>query len=145
MKYTVRIGGQTFSVEIDDLQRRPVLARIDGKTYAVEPELVLGDWVPAVPPTAAAAAPAAKAAPAVAAAPAPTNGAATMVSPLPGNIVEVFVAVGDAVEAGAAVFVVEAMKMKNTLRAQRAGRIKKIHVATGQTVAHKQALLEFEA
>jgi biotin carboxyl carrier protein len=40
--------------------------------------------------------------------------------------------------------VIEAMKMKNSIRATRAGKISEVLVSPGETVAHKQALVKFE-
>ena len=54
--------------------------------------------------------------------------------PMQGTIVKVLVAVGDAVEVGQAVCVLEAMKMENNITAERAGTVKEVKVAAGQTV-----------
>jgi biotin carboxyl carrier protein len=53
---------------------------------------------------------------------------------MPGLVVRVEVTVGQQVEIGAGLVVVEAMKMENELRAQRAGVVQTVHVAPGQTV-----------
>ncbi|HET7029341.1 MAG TPA: acetyl-CoA carboxylase biotin carboxyl carrier protein subunit [Candidatus Limnocylindrales bacterium] len=53
---------------------------------------------------------------------------------IPGRVAAVRVAVGDAVEAGAGLLVVEAMKMQNELRAARAGTIEHVAVAAGDTI-----------
>jgi acetyl/propionyl-CoA carboxylase alpha subunit len=55
-------------------------------------------------------------------------------APLPGAVTKVLVAEGDAVEAGAGLVVLEAMKMEHTLRAATAGTVATIHVAAGQQV-----------
>ena len=54
--------------------------------------------------------------------------------PMQGTIVKVLVAVGDVVEAGQAVVVLEAMKMENQIAADMAGTVKEIKVAAGDTV-----------
>ncbi|MFT3768816.1 MAG: acetyl-CoA carboxylase biotin carboxyl carrier protein subunit [Minicystis sp.] len=69
-------------------------------------------------------------------------GAGTILSPMPGRVLKVLVAEGDTVEAGAALVVVEAMKMENELVAQRAGTVKKIHVTPGQNVESGAKLIE---
>jgi biotin carboxyl carrier protein len=66
-----------------------------------------------------------------------------MVAPLPGTITEVFVKTGEKVETGQVVLVIEAMKMKNSIRAVRAGIVGEVLVSAGQSVAHKQALIRF--
>jgi acetyl-CoA/propionyl-CoA carboxylase biotin carboxyl carrier protein len=55
-------------------------------------------------------------------------------SPIQGAVLRVFKAVGDDVSAGDPVMVVEAMKMENELRAQRAGRLTELAVAVGASV-----------
>ena len=55
-------------------------------------------------------------------------------APMPGLVVRVEVVVGQRVEVGAGLVVVEAMKMENELRATRSGVVEVIHIAAGQTV-----------
>ena len=68
-----------------------------------------------------------------------------LLSPMPGMIVDVLVAAGDSVEPGQALVIVDAMKMENVLRAERAGVIARAAVAKGDSVSVDQVLLEFEA
>lgn len=63
---------------------------------------------------------------------------------MPGKVVEVLVAVGDAVEKDQAVLVIEAMKMENEVRTSTAGTVKGIHVAQGQAVESGELLIELE-
>ncbi|MDQ6728702.1 MAG: hypothetical protein M3066_21475 [Actinomycetota bacterium] len=51
-----------------------------------------------------------------------------------GTIIEVLVAVGDTVDAGQAMCVLEAMKMENQVDAERAGTVTEVRVAAGDTV-----------
>jgi biotin carboxyl carrier protein len=55
-------------------------------------------------------------------------------SPMPGRVVKVLVAKGDAVEVGQGLVVLEAMKMENEVRAKVAGTVAEVHVAPGATV-----------
>lgn len=55
-------------------------------------------------------------------------------APMPGKIVKVLVSVGDTVEVGRGVLVMEAMKMENELKASRAGTVQEIKVLEGQAV-----------
>lgn len=66
-------------------------------------------------------------------------------SPMPGRVVRVLCAVGDDIEAGTALVVVEAMKMENELSSARAGRVGKILVEAGATVEGGAPLIELEA
>lgn len=65
-------------------------------------------------------------------------------APIPGRIQAVRVAVGEEVEAGQPLLVLEAMKMENEIRAPRRGHVKEIHVVPGQSVALGDLLLEIE-
>jgi acetyl/propionyl-CoA carboxylase alpha subunit len=67
-------------------------------------------------------------------------GPAPILAPMPGMIVRVSVKVGDTVEAGQGVVVMEAMKMENELRATAAGVVRSVEVAAGVAV-EKGALL----
>ena len=66
-------------------------------------------------------------------------------APMPGLVLGVYVAPGEAVEAGARLVVLEAMKMENELRAAHAGTIARVHVAAGAAVGKNALLVEFEA
>ena len=62
------------------------------------------------------------------------KGPATIVAPMPGRVVKVLVAPGDAVQARQGLVVVEAMKMENELRAPRAGTVAEVRVREGAPV-----------
>ena len=66
-------------------------------------------------------------------------------APMPGLVLRVLVAPGDAVEAGQGVVVLEAMKMENEIQAQVAGVVKKIFVEEGQSVEGGDPLFEIES
>lgn len=55
-------------------------------------------------------------------------------APMPGRIVKVLVAKGDAVKAGQALLVMEAMKMENELKAKADATIAEVHVVAGAAV-----------
>jgi acetyl/propionyl-CoA carboxylase alpha subunit len=57
-----------------------------------------------------------------------------LIAPMPGKVVKVLVVEGQAVEAGAPLLVLEAMKMEHTVRAAAAGTVRAIHVAVGDQV-----------
>jgi pyruvate carboxylase subunit B len=70
-------------------------------------------------------------------------GGGVVKAPMPGLVVRVEVVVGQRVEVGAGLVIVEAMKMENELRATRAGVVETIHVTAGQTVDKGAALVSF--
>jgi biotin carboxyl carrier protein len=65
-------------------------------------------------------------------------------SPMPGKIVKILVAVGDAVEVGQTVIIVSAMKMESEFKATKAGIVSEIPVAEGDTVDGNQVLVVIE-
>ena len=67
-----------------------------------------------------------------------------LLSPMPGLLTSVAVAVGEPVKAGQELAVIEAMKMENVMRAERDGVVAAIHAAAGDSLAVDQAILEFE-
>jgi biotin carboxyl carrier protein len=66
----------------------------------------------------------------------------TVTAPMPGLVVRVAVEVGQAVEKGAALLSVEAMKMENEVRAPCAGEVRRVAVAPGTVVEKGAALVE---
>ena len=62
-------------------------------------------------------------------------------SPMPGRVVKVLVAEGEAVRAGQGLIVLEAMKMENELRARSAATVTKIHVTEGAAVEGNAVLV----
>ncbi|WP_296039849.1 acetyl/propionyl/methylcrotonyl-CoA carboxylase subunit alpha [uncultured Agrobacterium sp.] len=74
----------------------------------------------------------------------PPDTSKMLLCPMPGVITSISVAAGDAIEAGQALATVEAMKMENILRAERKGRVAKVAVKAGDSLAVDQVILEFE-
>jgi len=139
MKVSVKIDGQTYQVKIRDINKRPIVAIVDGETFEVQPETELTT-------TPSTSAPPAKIGPAPIKSTSPTPptiSGKTLLAPLPGTVTEIFVLPGAQVEVGQPVCVIEAMKMKNTIRADRTGTIASVPVTPGQSVKHKQVLVEF--
>lgn len=71
------------------------------------------------------------------------SGAERLVAPIPGRIARILVGVGDEVEKGAALIVLEAMKMELTLNAPRAGMIGEIPFGAGEMVEEGAELVRF--
>jgi propionyl-CoA carboxylase alpha chain len=67
-----------------------------------------------------------------------------IISPMPGLVVSVDVEIGQTVEEGEAVCIVEAMKMQNIIRAEATGVVKAINVGAGDSVAADEIMVEFE-
>jgi biotin carboxyl carrier protein len=72
------------------------------------------------------------------------SGVETIAAPMPGKVVRVLVAPGDAVAPGQGIAVVEAMKMQNEMKASRAGRVASVPAREGATVAAGEVLATIE-
>ena len=138
MKYIVNVADKSYEVEIEDINARPVIARVKGQKFEIHPENEVKpaslkapqerEIRPATEPRQLSS---------------PGAGSKEMTAPLPGTVIEVFVKAGDHIEMGQVILVIEAMKMKNSIRSTRAGDVTEVLVSAGQTVAHKQALVRF--
>ena len=124
MKYMVTLNKRTYEVEVEAGE-----AMLIDEYEAYAP-------APAAAPVAAA--PVAAAAPAAAPAPAPAAAALAagevVKSPMPGNILKINVAQGQAVKEGDVLIVLEAMKMENEIVAPKSGSVAQIAVSKGQVV-----------
>ena len=119
MKYRITLNSRTYEVEVELAE--PMLLQ-DFRTYAPAPA------APAVPVVEAAP----SAAPVAAA---PVTGAGESVdSPMPGNILKVNVAAGQAVKQGDVLIILEAMKMENEIMAPKSGTVTQVLVSKGATV-----------
>lgn len=145
MKVTVKVENEQYEIEIDNLYARPIVAEVDGRRYEVwlDETPVVRPAAPA--PVVPASAPAPKPAPAArpAASPASNGAAKSILAPIPGVIVAVDVRAGDEVEPGQQVCVLEAMKMKNIIRAPRGGTVGAVRVSAGQHVKHHDVLMDY--
>jgi propionyl-CoA carboxylase alpha chain len=74
----------------------------------------------------------------------PPDTSKLLLCPMPGVVAAITVSEGEAVEAGQALATIEAMKMENVLRAEKAGTISRIAVAEGASLAVDELILEFE-
>jgi len=137
MKYMVKVADKDYEVEIEDLHARPVIARVDGQEFEVSPEdgvrqsvrKETKEFKPDLSKYLSS----------------PSATTNELTAPLPGTVIEVFVKPGESIEMGQVILVIEAMKMKNSIRSTHAGKIAEVLVSAGQTVAHKQVLVKFVA
>ena len=67
-----------------------------------------------------------------------------LLCPMPGLVVALNVRVGQAVQAGETLAVIEAMKMENVLRAERDATVSVIHAEAGDSLAVDAVIMEFE-
>ena len=146
-KYQYKVKGVDYEVEIAEVEGNIAKVNVNGIPFEVElqkpinaakhPTLNTPKVVAPQAPTPTAA-PATSVAPAAQAA--PTSGH-PLKAPLPGTIIDIKVAVGQQVNVGDTVIVLEAMKMQNNIEAESAGQVTSILVNKGDTVMEGTVLL----
>lgn len=141
MKYKVKIHDKLFEVEIENLDQRPIIAKVDGQIYEVYPveEKVAKLQKREKTETATQKTVSQTSSKTISA-----NALNTVKSPIPGVVTSIEVAVGQEIQEGDPLCVIEAMKMKNTIRSPRKGVIKFIPIQVGKHVRHNEILIEFE-
>jgi biotin carboxyl carrier protein len=72
------------------------------------------------------------------------SGRQNVAAPMPGKVVRVLVNVGDSVDVGQGLVVVEAMKMQNEMKAARPGRVTEVRARAGETVGAGDTLVVLE-
>jgi pyruvate carboxylase subunit B len=146
--FNVFVDNEYFEVGVDEVGGSPIMKyaqqiQLSGGMPAAAPAMPAATAAPAAATAAAtAAAPAAPAEKKAAAAPAPaadTSGT-PLPAPMPGMIVKYDKKVGDTVNEGETVVILEAMKMENALSAPASGTVKAINYASGDSVAKGDVL-----
>ncbi len=138
--YTITVNGQTYVVQVEEgitaaAQAAPVVTIPQAPVYAAPAPVAAPAPAPAPAPT-----PAPAPAPAPAAAPAGAAGSVTVESPMPGKILSIEKKVGDSVDAGQTIIILEAMKMENEIVAPQGGTIASMNVTVGQAVEAGEVL-----
>ena len=147
-KYQYKVQGVDYEVEIEEVEGNIAKVNVNGIPFEVElqkpinaakhptmtrPKVEAPKAAAPTPPPAAPAAPAQSGAPVGAGSP--------IKAPLPGTITEVKVQVGQQVNVGDVVLVLEAMKMQNNIEAEYAGTVTSITVKQGDTVMEGSVLM----
>ena len=144
-KYEYKVQGVDYTVEIEDVEGNVAKVNVNGIPFEVEMKqpIKAAPKVKKVEPAKVAApAPAAPvAAPAAPAVSSAAGAGAKVTAPLPGTITDVKVAVGQAVNAGDVVVVLEAMKMQNNIEAENSGTVTSVMVNKGDTVMEGTVLV----
>ena len=140
-KYKITIDGNNFDVTVNVTDPNKANVEVNGIAYDVVYESKnVAASTPVTRKTSAPAAPQVQ----VSAPQAAATSASSIKAPLPGTISAINVKVGDQVKRGDTVVVMEAMKMENNIVASKDGKVKTIHVNTGQSVAQDDKLIDLE-
>ena len=116
MKYKLTLNGRTYEVEVELAE--PMLMQ-EFRSYAPAPAAEVVEAAPSEVP---------------AAAPCVADEGECVSAPMPGNILKVNVAPGQAVKEGEVLVILEAMKMENEIIAPKSGTVKQVLVSKGTTV-----------
>ncbi len=139
-EYKYKINGNLYNVVIGDIEDNIAHVEVNGTHYNVEMEKKPKAAPVAVKPVARPAVKPAAAAPAKPAAAAKSG----VKSPLPGVILDIKVKEGDTVKKGQTVIILEAMKMENSINADKDGKITSILVSKGESVLEGTDLVIIE-
>lgn len=160
-RYTIVVDGKPFTLDVRELGADQFRVQVDGRELDVrlgpDEELPEGTITPAMPQSEEDAARSAlppseerRAEPRLSLVkPAPrasaSAGASTLTAPMPGVIVSVSAKAGAAVSRGDVLVTLEAMKMRNDIRAVRDAVVDEVVVQEGQSVAFGELLVRFRA
>jgi biotin carboxyl carrier protein len=144
-EYKYKINGNLYNVVIGDIEDNIAHVEVNGTHYTVEMEKKPKAAAAPKPVARPVAKPAAAPAPA-ASAPAskPAAGKSGVKSPLPGVILDIKVKEGDEVKKGQTVIILEAMKMENSINADKDGKVTAINVSKGESVLEGTDLIIIE-
>ena len=141
-KFNFTIRGNKYDVELHNIEDNIAEVEVNGSRYEVEihkeiktsktPKLVRARTVPTTDSNAHT--PSTKPAPKV------TGGGVR--APLPGTILEIKVKIGDDVKVGDTLLIMEAMKMENNIKADKAGKISVLKINVGDSVLEGDLLVE---
>ena len=144
-EYKYKINGNLYNVVIGDIEDNIAHVEVNGTHYTVEMEkkpkaapapkpVARPVAKPAAAPAPSASAPASK----------PAAGKSGVKSPLPGVILDIKVKEGDEVKKGQTVIILEAMKMENSINADKDGKVTAINVSKGESVLEGTDLVIIE-
>ena len=144
-EYKYKINGNLYNVVIGDIEDNIAHVEVNGTHYTVEMEkkpkaapapkpVARPVAKPAAAPAPAASAPVSK----------PAAGKSGVKSPLPGVILDIKVKEGDEVKKGQTVIILEAMKMENSINADKDGKVTAINVSKGESVLEGTDLVIIE-
>jgi glutaconyl-CoA/methylmalonyl-CoA decarboxylase subunit gamma len=145
-RYTVSIGGRSYDIDVRETASDRFEVSVDGRTFeaTLEGEREVAHEAGPTPPMPIPAPALPGAMPrTVARAPMPpgTGPADVVAAPLPGVVLEVLVKPGAVLQRGDPLLVLEAMKMRNTIRSPRDAVVVEVAVSAGQPVAPNDVLV----
>ena len=143
-EYKYKINGNVYKVAVGDIDDNIAQVEVNGVPYKVELDRAKAAPVKVAAAPKAAAAPRTASGEKVISKPAVAGKGASVVAPLPGVVLSIPVKVGDTVSANDTVLLLEAMKMENSIKAGRDGRVASVNVNPGDSVLEGAVLITIE-
>ena len=141
-EYKYKINGNNYTVAVGDIDDNVAQVEVNGVPYKVV--LDTPKTVTKVAAVIAAAAPRTATGDKIISSKPVTGGVNNIVAPLPGTAISVAVKPGDVVKAADTVVMLEAMKMENSIRAGRDGKVASVNVNPGDSVLEGTVLVTLE-
>lgn len=113
--YKVKVNGKVYEVELEAVEENNETIKVENTNSAPTSNTV-----------------------------APSSGDKVIVAPIAGKVLDVKVSVGDKVQSGQTVMLIEAMKLENEIQSSFDGVVKQINVSKGNDVRNKDVLIVLE-
>ena len=135
-KYEISVKNKSYTIDVKEFSSDSAKVAVNGQTY----DVVINDIIS--PQTSKPVPKIQSAVSKIAPKPPPSAaGSGSIIAPIPGSIMEVFVKIGDKVETGQTVVKMEAMKMENEVPSSETGTVKSVDVKAGDNVNQGQVLI----
>ena len=144
-EFSITIDGRTYQVKVEEITGGDLEVELNGNIHRVSMAEVASQEASSTNHVAAKQGVPTPVVPANLSDRTITGKASEIFAPMPGDIVKIMVKIGDQVSIGQEICVLEAMKMKNVLRASSPGVVKSIAVSIGQSVNYGDVLVRFES
>ena len=131
-EYKYKINGNLYKVSVGEIEKNIAHVEVNGTVYNVEMEEAAPVKVSAPKPSSAPRT--ATGEPVISKPTSVSSGADAVKSPLPGVVNDILVKIGDTVNVGQTVLILEAMKMENNINAIKSGKVTAIKVNKGDSV-----------
>ena len=135
-EYKYKINGNLYKVSVGEIEKNIAHVEVNGTVYNVEMEEAAPVKVSAPKPSSAP--------PVISKPTSVSSGADAVKSPLPGVVNDILVKIGDTVNVGQTVLILEAMKMENNINAIKSGKVTAIKVNKGDSVLEGTELIIIE-